>query len=48
MTKIHEEYLRGSAGEMCLFLAEKAKKSEIRGEFSVYVSGKNSNYQVNY
>jgi 16S rRNA (cytidine1402-2'-O)-methyltransferase len=48
MTKIHEEYLRGSAGEMCVFLTEKAKKNEIRGEFSVYVSGKNSNYQVNY
>jgi 16S rRNA (cytidine1402-2'-O)-methyltransferase len=48
MTKIHEEYLRGPAGEIYLFLAEKAKKSEIRGEFSVYVSGRNSNYQVNY
>jgi 16S rRNA (cytidine1402-2'-O)-methyltransferase len=48
MTKVHEEYLRGSAGEICFFLTEKAKKNEIRGEFSVYVSGKNSNYQVNY
>jgi 16S rRNA (cytidine1402-2'-O)-methyltransferase len=48
MTKIHEEYLRGSAAEICRFFAEKAKKSEIRGEFSVYISGKNSNYQVNY
>jgi 16S rRNA (cytidine1402-2'-O)-methyltransferase len=48
MTKVHEEYLRGSAGEIHLFLAEKAKKNEIRGEFSVYVSGRNSNYQVNY
>jgi 16S rRNA (cytidine1402-2'-O)-methyltransferase len=48
MTKVHEEYLRGSAGEIYLFLAGKAKKNEIRGEFSVYVSGRNSNYQVNY
>jgi 16S rRNA (cytidine1402-2'-O)-methyltransferase len=48
MTKIHEEYLRGSAEEIYHFLAEKAKKDEIRGEFSMYVSGKNSNYQVNY
>jgi 16S rRNA (cytidine1402-2'-O)-methyltransferase len=48
MTKVHEEYLRGSAGEIYFFLAEKAKKNEIRGEFSVYVSGRNSNYQVNY
>jgi 16S rRNA (cytidine1402-2'-O)-methyltransferase len=46
MTKVHEEYLRGSAGEIHLFLAEKAKKNEIKGEFSVFVSGKNSNYQV--
>ncbi|MDR1108986.1 MAG: rRNA (cytidine-2'-O-)-methyltransferase, partial [Spirochaetaceae bacterium] len=48
MTKIHEEYLRGFAGEIYRFLAEKAEKDGIRGEFSVYVSGKNSNYQVNY
>jgi 16S rRNA (cytidine1402-2'-O)-methyltransferase len=48
MTKIHEEYLRGSAGEIYLFYAKKAEKNEIRGEFSMYVSGKNSNYQVNY
>jgi 16S rRNA (cytidine1402-2'-O)-methyltransferase len=48
MTKVHEEYLRGSAGEIYFFLVEKAKKNEIRGEFSVYVSGRNSNYQVNY
>jgi len=48
MTKLHEEYLRGSAGEVCRILLEKAGKNEIRGEFSVFVSGKKSNYQVNY
>jgi 16S rRNA (cytidine1402-2'-O)-methyltransferase len=37
MTKIHEEYLRGSAAEIFAFLAE---KTEQKGEFSVYVSGK--------
>ena len=39
MTKIHEEYLRGSAGEICKILQEKAEKSEILGEFSIFVSG---------
>ena len=48
MTKVHEEYLRGSAGEVCRILQGKAEKNEIRGEFSVFVSGKKSNYQVNY
>jgi len=48
MTKIHEEYLRGSAGEVCEILRKKAEKSEIRGEFSVFISGKKSNYRVNY
>ena len=48
MTKIHEEYLRGRAGEICRILQEKAEKSEVRGEFSVFVSGKKSNYRVNY
>ena len=48
MTKIHEEYLRGSAEEICRILHGKAEKNEIRGEFSVFVSGKKSNYQVNY
>jgi 16S rRNA (cytidine1402-2'-O)-methyltransferase len=48
MTKIHEEYLRGSVEKIYNFLAKNAEKNEIRGEFSVYVSGKNSNYQVNY
>jgi 16S rRNA (cytidine1402-2'-O)-methyltransferase len=37
MTKIHEEYLRGSAGEI---RANLAKKREQLGEFSVFVSGK--------
>ena len=40
MTKLHEEYLRGSAEEICGILRKKAEKSEIRGEFSVFVSGK--------
>ncbi|MDR1863083.1 MAG: 16S rRNA (cytidine(1402)-2'-O)-methyltransferase [Treponema sp.] len=44
MTKVHEEYLRGPAGEIYLFLAERAKKNEIRGEFSVYVSGRSRNH----
>jgi len=40
MTKVHEEYLRGSAEEIYRILPGKADKNEIRGEFSVYVSGK--------
>jgi len=48
MTKVYEEYLRGSAVEICRVLQEKAEKNEIRGEFSVFISGKKSNYQVNY
>ena len=40
MTKVHEEYLRGSAGEICRILREKAEKSGIKGEFSVFISGK--------
>ena len=40
MTKVHEEYLRGPAGEICRILQEKAGINEIRGEFSVFVSGK--------
>jgi len=43
MTKIHEEYLRGSAGEILGILQKKAEKNEIRGEFSVFVSSKKSN-----
>jgi 16S rRNA (cytidine1402-2'-O)-methyltransferase len=37
MTKVHEEYLRGSAAQIRGILAE--KNSQI-GEFSLYVSGK--------
>jgi 16S rRNA (cytidine1402-2'-O)-methyltransferase len=48
MSKVHEEYLRGSIEEICGILQKKAEKSEIRGEFSIFVSGKKSNYQVNY
>jgi 16S rRNA (cytidine1402-2'-O)-methyltransferase len=48
MTKIHEEYLRGSIGEIREILHKKAEKSEIRGEFSIFVSGKISDYLVNY
>jgi 16S rRNA (cytidine1402-2'-O)-methyltransferase len=48
MTKLHEEYLRGSALEICGILRKKTEKSEIRGEFSVFISGKKSNYRVNY
>ncbi|GHV88466.1 ribosomal RNA small subunit methyltransferase I [Spirochaetia bacterium] len=40
MTKVHEEYLRGSAAEVMGILA---KKSSQLGEFSVYISGKKSN-----
>jgi 16S rRNA (cytidine1402-2'-O)-methyltransferase len=43
MTKLHEEYLRGSAGEIHGVLLERAEKSEIRGEFSVFVSSNKSN-----
>jgi 16S rRNA (cytidine1402-2'-O)-methyltransferase len=39
MTKVHEEFLRGSAEEIREILRKKAEKSEIRGEFSVFVSG---------
>jgi 16S rRNA (cytidine1402-2'-O)-methyltransferase len=39
MTKVHEEYLRGSAGEIRAHLV---KKNEQLGEFSVYISGKKS------
>jgi len=46
MTKIHEEYLRGSTEEILQVLRERAQKSGIKGEFSIMVSGKNSNYHV--
>jgi 16S rRNA (cytidine1402-2'-O)-methyltransferase len=45
MTKIHEEYLRGSAEEITRGLRE---KSEQFGEFSVFVSGKKCDKRVNY
>ena len=48
MTKVHEEYFRGSVEEILGILREKAEKNEIRGEFSVFVSSKKSNYRVNY
>ena len=48
MTKLHEEYLRGSVEEIRGILQKKAEKSEIKGEFSVFVSGNKTNYQVNY
>jgi 16S rRNA (cytidine1402-2'-O)-methyltransferase len=40
MTKVHEEYLRGSAGEI---RANLMKKNEQLGEFSVFISGKKIN-----
>ena len=48
MTKVHEEYLRGSVGEVLEILRKKAGKNEIKGEFSVFVSSKKSNYHVKY
>lgn len=43
MTKLHEEYLRGSVTEILEILRKKAEKNGILGEFSVFVSGKKSN-----
>jgi 16S rRNA (cytidine1402-2'-O)-methyltransferase len=40
MTKVHEEYLRGSVEDVHQILA---KKGEQLGEFSVYVSGNKTN-----
>ena len=40
MTKVHEEFLRGSAGEILEILRKKDEKSGIMGEFSVFISGK--------
>jgi 16S rRNA (cytidine1402-2'-O)-methyltransferase len=40
MTKVHEEYLRGSAAEILAILIQ--KKEQI-GEFSVYISRKKTN-----
>jgi 16S rRNA (cytidine1402-2'-O)-methyltransferase len=36
MTKLHEEYKRGSASEICAFFAQKERQM---GEFTLYVSG---------
>ncbi|MDR0321763.1 MAG: 16S rRNA (cytidine(1402)-2'-O)-methyltransferase [Treponema sp.] len=44
MTKIHEEYLRGTAAEI---LENLAKKKEQIGEFSLYLSGNYFNKLVN-
>jgi 16S rRNA (cytidine1402-2'-O)-methyltransferase len=40
MTKVHEEYIRGSAGEIFAYFGEKNRQI---GEFSLYVSGKRQN-----
>ena len=48
MTKLHEEYLRGSSGEILKMLLKKAENNGVKGEFSIFVSGKKSNYRVNY
>jgi 16S rRNA (cytidine1402-2'-O)-methyltransferase len=37
MTKVHEEYVRGSVAEILALLE---KNAEQKGEFSVYISGK--------
>ncbi|MCL2139468.1 MAG: 16S rRNA (cytidine(1402)-2'-O)-methyltransferase [Treponema sp.] len=42
MTKVYEEYLRGTAGEILAgFLAKEEEKgsNQIKGEFSVFISG---------
>jgi 16S rRNA (cytidine1402-2'-O)-methyltransferase len=46
MTKVHEEYLRGSVGEIHLTFLEKHANNGIKGEFSVYVSGRNAENNV--
>jgi 16S rRNA (cytidine1402-2'-O)-methyltransferase len=43
MTKVHEEYLRGSALEISAILKE---KTELRGEFAVFVSGHDAKAQT--
>ena len=48
MTKVHEEYLRGSVEEILRILQNKVEKGEIRGEFTVFISSKKSDYRVNY
>jgi 16S rRNA (cytidine1402-2'-O)-methyltransferase len=44
MTKLHEEFLRGSPAEIQRILA---RKDAQNGEFSVYVSGSNANFRIN-
>jgi 16S rRNA (cytidine1402-2'-O)-methyltransferase len=43
MTKVHEEYLRGTATEI---LAVLEQNSEQKGEFSLYVSGKRTGQRI--
>ena len=45
MTKVHEEYIRGTAAEVLTVLA--ARKEQI-GEFSVFITGNNSKLRLNY
>ena len=44
MTKVHEEYIRGTAAEVLAALS--ARKEQI-GEFSVYIAGKKSKKRIN-
>jgi 16S rRNA (cytidine1402-2'-O)-methyltransferase len=46
MTKLHEEYIRGRAGEICLTFAGKVGNNEVKGEFAVYVSGRLGDHVV--
>ncbi|MDR2747021.1 MAG: 16S rRNA (cytidine(1402)-2'-O)-methyltransferase [Treponema sp.] len=45
MTKVHEEYLRGSPAEILTGLQQ---NSEQKGEFSLYISGKKTGHHVDY
>jgi 16S rRNA (cytidine1402-2'-O)-methyltransferase len=45
MTKIHEEYLRGSPAEILAMLEQ---NSGQKGEFSLYISGKNTEHPIDY
>jgi 16S rRNA (cytidine1402-2'-O)-methyltransferase len=45
MTKLHEEYLRGRAGEILAILGQ---NSEQKGEFSLYVSGQKPKQCIDY
>jgi 16S rRNA (cytidine1402-2'-O)-methyltransferase len=44
MTKVHEEYLRGSPADILSLLSQ---NSEQKGEFSLYVSGKKIERHIN-